>query len=304
VLVSRFSSRAGQRASTRRRFAHVHSGVLRALALGILLWLPLPALAQATPAAPAADAAAAQAAHNEEQDRAMQAADYEARQHFQIGKTLLDSGRFQQAAEEFEAAYKLSGRAQLLYNIYIAHRDAGNTQRAVESLRAYLDKVPDAPDRINLLARLSALEEQEKRQKEQEERARKADEDAAKARAEAASRPRTVTEKSSVPWIMMGAGGALVGVSIGTGVAALGKSKKLEDNCFDKHACPASQKGNIDAAKKLSITTDVLWAVGGTAAVTGFVLWVTHALDRERELPAASVAFSPSGVSASLSARF
>src|SRR5262245_52034956 len=106
-----------------------------------------------------------QAAHAAEQESAMQAADEEARKHFQIGKLLLDSGRFQEATTEFESAYRLSGRPQLLYNLYIAHRDAGNTDKAVEALRGYLEKVPDAPDRINLEARLASLEEQQQRQR-------------------------------------------------------------------------------------------------------------------------------------------
>jgi tetratricopeptide (TPR) repeat protein len=250
------------------------------------------------------DSAAAQAAHAEEQERAMQAADEEARKHFQIGKLLLDSGRFQEATVEFEQAYELSGRPQLLYNLYIAYRDAGNVDKAIESLRGYLDRVPDAPDRINLTARLASLEEQRKRQLEQEERARLAAEEAERAKAEAAKRTYTVVDRSIVPWIVMGAGGALIVTSVGTGVAALGKSKELEDNCFDDTSCPTSQKGNIDSARALSTATDVLWIAGTAAVVSGFVLWVTGALDTERQVPVAGAVITPEGVHTTLTARF
>ena len=63
-----------------------------------------------------------QAQQQAEQEQAMGAMDMEARQHFMIGKTLYDAGRFQQAAEEFDSAYQLSKRPQLLYNVYVAHR--------------------------------------------------------------------------------------------------------------------------------------------------------------------------------------
>jgi tetratricopeptide (TPR) repeat protein len=275
-----------------------------ALCLGSLLWLA-PSVRAQQPAPGQSDSAAVQAAHAAEQESAMQAADEEARKHFQIGKLLLDSGRFQEAIAEFEAAYKLSGRPQLLYNLYVAHRDAGNVDQAIEALRGYLEKVPDAPDRLNLTARLAALEEQQKRQREQEERARLATEEAAQAKAEVAKRTYTVTEHSAVPWIVMGIGGALVVGSVGTGVAALGKSHELKDKCFDANSCPRSQKDNIDKARALSTTTDVLWITGSAAVVTGFVLWVTGVLDTERQVPVtAGASITPQGVSTSLTARF
>ena len=271
---------------------------------GCVLWMGVPAFAQQEAPSDQMDPAAAQAAHAAEQEKAMLAADKEARSHFNVGKALLDSGRFAEAAEEFDKAYRLSGRPQLLYNLYVAHRDAGNTPKAVEALRAYLKSVPDAPDRVNLQAKLDSLEEQEKHRIEQEEATRRANEEAALAKAEAAKRTRTVVDKSPVPWILMGSGTALLAASIGTGVAALNKSSELEDNCFSATACPSSQKGNIDKAQSLSITTDVLWGVGGAAVVTGFVLWVTGTLDTKREVPITSVAVAPGAVSATLTKRF
>lgn len=86
------------------------------------------------------------------------AADEEARVHFRVGRAYYDSGRFAEAATEFEAAYRMSNRAQLLYNIFVAHRDAGNLGPAIDALRRYLDLVPNADDRDQLRARLSSME--------------------------------------------------------------------------------------------------------------------------------------------------
>src|SRR4051794_20172946 len=96
-------------------------GVLSPLCFGLLL------LVASTQAHAQSDGDPnVQAQQQAEQEQAMGAMDMEARQHFMIGKTLYDAGRFQQAAEEFDSAYQLSKRPQLLYNVYVAHREAGN----------------------------------------------------------------------------------------------------------------------------------------------------------------------------------
>jgi tetratricopeptide (TPR) repeat protein len=225
--------------------------------------------------------------------------DEEARQHFQLGRTFYDSGRFQQAVEEFEAAYKLSGRPQLLYNVYVAQRDVGELQKAVDALRAYLEQVPDAPDRVNLKARLTSLEAQAKRQSEQEALARQL---AAPPEAPAVPQTRTETEHSIVPWIVTGAGGALLLGSVITGVLAKGKADDLDKICGGT-SCPSSEQSNVDSTKTLAVTTDVLWSVGAAAAITGVVLWWTGALDRERQVPIA-LNVTPSGVTTTFSGRF
>lgn len=242
-----------------------------------------------------------QTAQQAEQEKAVSLMDEEARQHFQIGKSLYDAGRFVEAAAEFEQAYKKSGRPQLLYNLYVANRDASNWAAAVEALRGYLERVPDAPDRINLRARLSSMEEAatrdaaQKRQIEAEAERRR--------QAEAAPELRTETVRSWVPVILMGAGGALV---VGGGVTALltkGKTDELETVC-DGNACPPAEDDNIDSAQTLAITTDVLLGAGLLTAGVGAVLFFTGALDEERQVPIANFSCGPSACAATLTGRF
>ena len=83
--------------------------------------------------------------------------DDEARVHFRLGRAYYDSGRFEEAAREFQQAYDLSQRATLLYNVFIAWRDAGQLGPAIEALELYLARVPDAPERDNLEARLASM---------------------------------------------------------------------------------------------------------------------------------------------------
>jgi tetratricopeptide (TPR) repeat protein len=252
---------------------------------------------QAHAPAPAPQPASAQA---DEQSATMSALDTEARQHFEFGRTFYDSGRFQQAAEEFEAAYKLSNRPQLLYNVYVAKRDAGELPKAIEALRAYLDKVPDAPDRVNLKARLESLEAQQQRQDAQE--ARIAEAQAAQQKQPAPQRTRIERKRSVVPYVLLGTGGALLLGSVATGVIALKGAKDLDDRCGGNN-CPSTEEDKVNSTKTLAITTDVLWAVGGAAAVTGMVLFLTGALDSEREVPIA-FGITPTSVSTHLRGRF
>ena len=84
--------------------------------------------------------------------------DARAREHFTIATRYYDEGRFIEAAQQFEEAYELSGRPELQYNAYIAYREAHQSRRAAAMLRGYLAAVPNAPDRVNLQARLEELE--------------------------------------------------------------------------------------------------------------------------------------------------
>jgi tetratricopeptide (TPR) repeat protein len=208
----------------------------------------------------------------------MEAADVDARTHFQVGQTLYEAGRFEQAGEEFLEAYRLSKRPQLLYNAYVAHRDANNFPKAIEALRAYLEADPDVPDRINLRARLKSMEDTVAQLK--------AAEAAEAARQEAAPEPEIAVRRSWVPTAMMAGGAGLVAASIGTGVATMKKTDDLDGVRFGGN-CPASQDANVSRARGLAVATDVLLFTGLAAGVTGLVLRLTGALDEEYEVPVA-----------------
>jgi tetratricopeptide (TPR) repeat protein len=241
--------------------------------------------------------------------------DEEARQHYQLGKNLYDGGRFADAAEEFEQAYKLASRPQLLYNLYVAYRDASNWPKAIESLRAYLDKVQDAPDRVNLRARLQSMEAAAAAQAEQEAQAAKAAEQAraadearaaaeARAQSQSSQKTRTEVEHSIVPVVLFGVGAA---VAIGggvTGVLALGTQSDLDAACGPDKQCPKGQSSNIDKLKTMALVTDILIPVGATMAAVGAIMWLTGALDSEHEVPAVAMGCGATGCEATWSTRF
>jgi tetratricopeptide (TPR) repeat protein len=270
----------------------------QAVGLWILVGVTTPAHAQTNPGGQAAPDPNAPVAAPSDQEQS-NALDDEARERFSLGRTFYEAGRFQQAAEEFGEAYRLSGRPQLLYNLYVANRDAGNWQEATDALRGYLDKVPDAPDSITLRARLASLEMQnEKRKREQAE---------AESARKRATPPLTRREKirSPVPLILTATGGALLVGSIVTGVMAKNKDDDLDTVCADGgKVCPEWRKDDANKAYSLAIGTDVLWTLGAATALTGIVLWWTGALDKERQVPIASVGVTQHGVSGALTVRY
>jgi tetratricopeptide (TPR) repeat protein len=67
----------------------------------------------------------------------------DAKSHFKQGKAYEEAGAFARAAEEFEAAYALDPRAEILFDIAQAYRLAGNRQRAIDNFRRFLDAHPD-----------------------------------------------------------------------------------------------------------------------------------------------------------------
>jgi hypothetical protein len=109
------------------------------------------------------------------------------------------------------------------------------------------------------------------------------------------------------PWVVVGVGGAMLGASVFTGVAASRKHSDLEDACPTPQRCPEGLESTRASGKTLALVTDVLW-IGGAAAVGGGLLW--HFLSPEGDTAARSgaVRLAPAvgadGASASVAGRF
>jgi tetratricopeptide (TPR) repeat protein len=81
-----------------------------------------------------------------------------AKAHFAAGSHDFEAGRFADALGEFEKAYKLSGRAPLLYNIALCHERLGHAAQAIEAFERYLQSLPpDSFERPDAEMRLAHL---------------------------------------------------------------------------------------------------------------------------------------------------
>lgn len=202
-----------------------------------------------------------------------------ARAHFRLGRAHYDNGNFAEAAVEMEEAYRISQRSALLYNIYLAYRDANDTRRAAEALRLYLDLEKDVENRAQLESRLAALQRSladgTAAQPGPAPTPAPATEPApAPAAAEpVVAAPAEVTEpdepeqkKSQVlPIALMGGGGAMV---VGGVIVWTMASGKASDCKTDASAC--------DSGKTLALVGDLLTFGGAAVAGTGLVLFLLN----------------------------
>ncbi len=276
--------------------------------MGCALWLCMlavasPAFAQPSdPRAPSAD------------DEAVMAAQL----HYRLGRQAYDAGRFEEAAREFEQSYAISNQPRVLYNIYVARRDADQMPGAIEALRQYLELVPDAPDRVELRARLATLEQLYGSQlpppeedpdapiEVEEDPQEPVDVEPTEPATPTASPPPPRASFPVLPVVVISTGGAMVLTSFITGAIALGKEADLEELCPGDR-CPAGSEWMdlADSGETLAAVTDVLLIGGIAVAGTGIaMLFLLDDDDAPAETPTASAMCTGDGCVAHLRGTF
>lgn len=232
---------------------------------------------------------------------AAQTVEEKARAAFRLGRAHYDNGDFLKAAKEFDKAYELSQRSQLLYNVYLAYRDANMPKEAANALRNYLDKTEDVPNRSQLAARLRALEKGLEKEtkpaeppppvvapKETDAASEAESEDAAEEKPEEEAEKEPDEEAAEeeppadddggefplVPVILMGTGGAMIIGSVITGVMASSAQSELEDGCPDMKNCDPDLEDTQSKGQTLALVTDILLFGGIATAGVGVVLLV------------------------------
>lgn len=219
--------------------------------------------------------------------------DEDARLHFELGTRAYDRGEFTTAVEEFGEAYRLSGRPALLYNMYVALRDAQQREEAAEMLRRYLREAGDIPNRARLEVVLEQLEAELRGEPPPPE-------------------PRTTSHRApppspsadpdvTGPAVILGLGGALLVASAITGGLAIARNGDLSSAC-PGDVCPEDARGIQSDVETLSITTDVLWPIGAVAAGVGLI-WLIVELGGGDQ-PAASASCDPNGCFGSVRGTF
>jgi hypothetical protein len=208
----------------------------------------------------------------------------EARAHFLLGRSFHDRGEFAKSAAEFELAYAASGRPALLYNLFVAYRDANDAKRAADALRRYLDLEKNVENRPQLEAKLEAMEAALAAQLIEEAanpQPAKTAEPASDAQAEpepvaaADIEPMVQPEESAFPIgpvIVMGVGGAMMLGSIATGLMASSAQSELEDMCPTRMGCSADLEDTASKGETMALVTDVL-LFGGIAVAAGGAAW-------------------------------
>ncbi|MEM9074242.1 MAG: hypothetical protein AAGE52_37460 [Myxococcota bacterium] len=238
-----------------------------------------------------------------------------ARSRFRVGQTLYEEGRFAEAAREFESSYELSQRASLLFNAYLAYRDAGDLSEATRVLGRYIEAAPDVEDIETLRRRHAAMretvdrqqtqaaEEEAERQRLEEERERLAREaEEQRRRAEAAEG----NPLNPAGFAVGGVGVAMLAGALVTGLIARGRVSDIEDNCPDDRCVLGFDLDSERAdADRMIRTSDVLLFAGiATTAVGIGLLFVGRGDDEDEEAPQATFGCGPQGCHAEMTMEF
>lgn len=199
-----------------------------------------------------------------------------ARQVFEAGRAYFGRAEYERAAESFQEAYRLSGRAVLLVNVARAFEALGRDAEAIELLvRAIEEDEEVRPVAEPRLTRLRA-------QVESDEEA-----DAAAPPEQPGVEGARVAEVDeglgALFWIGVvtaGVGAALLAVSIGTGIASNDIHGELEQSCPER-ICSPDRQDEIDRGHSLAVASTVTLALGGATAAAGLVLILLETLSGE-----------------------
>lgn len=223
--------------------------------------------------------------------------DEEARTHFESGRLYFERGAYEESLREFQAAYELSHRAELLYNLYLTTERLGEWDQAISYLEHYLaEGSPDAERRASLEPRLENLRARRDRHAAPDEP------DATPTDATPAPTPSTQTvhhDGDLIPAIaaFAVAGAGLVSWAI-LGGLALSEDGNLTSTCG--RSCTSDQTSTLGA---LTLGADISWITAAVAGVTGLVLLFTVGQGHDETVSTARVMpwVAPNGASGGLS---
>jgi tetratricopeptide (TPR) repeat protein len=201
-----------------------------------------------------------------------------AKEHFQRGRTLHDAGSYAEAVIEYQAAYSLAPRPELLFNIGQCYRLMHNRERAVMYYERYLALVPEGGAADDARGHVAAL------------RAQLPPPQAAPPPAPAPSSPGW----SSWRWIGLGGmvvGGGMLGIGVWQGIDAANTSATLEG----AHGQFTPELQDLESHQQSAQRN--MWIFGGIGAaliVAGAVTWAMSPATEAKRVSVAPMA-APGG---------
>jgi len=198
-----------------------------------------------------------------------------AQSHYTIGSQLFATGRFAEAAAEFELAYQASRRAELLFNIARAYEDGRQDARALDAYERFERSGAPGLDRAQVALRIAAL------------RARVA---AQQAPPPPPPPPPTAPAPSrdlTAPIIVLASGALLLLGAVPLWLTALGDLNDLEARCPSRQCGDPADLSLRDGAATRALVGDVLGGLGVAAAAAG-ATWLVVSLTSQPPAPTAT----------------
>jgi tetratricopeptide (TPR) repeat protein len=233
-----------------------------------------------------------------------------ARHHYESGRSYYEQLRYEEAAREFEEAYRLSNRPHLLKNVAVSHQHAQAWQDAIEAFELYLEEVPDAEDRAEIETRIARLRELAAEGAEEDPHLGEGDADRDLVDEEGpdgASAGEPTEEGGGFPTasvVTLGVGVALGVGALITGLVSHGIYQDLEADC-PTTACDPAREADRDRGQTMAVTSTILTATAGVAAIAAVILFFTvDQSDDETERAMAELTSGPGDVGAGVSVRF
>lgn len=233
-----------------------------------------------------------------------------AREHYAKGTSFFDLGRYDDAIAEYALAYEAKNEPTLLYNIGQAHRLANHPALALRFYKMYLTRLPDAPNRGEVEAKIAMLERIVAQQKTNPtprpeppaphpqtaptvppEVTTPATATATPARSDIASSDHVGRGKRIAGVVIAATGLAIIGGGIASGVLAKNASDKIS---ADNRSHQPFDQATYNTGKTEQILEGVLLGVGGAALITGGVLYfVGHHEAKRAQMATVAPMLSP-----------
>lgn len=209
--------------------------------------------------------------------------DAAAREYFERGRSAFEQADYEGALVYFRHSYRLSGRAELQYNIGVAADRLQREQEALEAFEFYLEETDDPTREAEVRGRIEALQ-QSIAEKQATERALME----AAIRYESIVHDQTATDGPRVPKSAIIGGSVLAAVGV-AGVAAMSVALSKDGTCSNEVAGQCTTE---------SSATAWTWVYGGIgmAALVGSATWFAVTSKRRTDKRATRVSVSPTGV--------
>lgn len=251
---------------------------------------------------------------------ATEASDAKARELYKQGDRAYAEGRYEEALAKFEEAHRLSGRPLLLFNIGNAQERLGMLEEAADNLEKYISYAERDEAEV-LRKRVTNLRKRAEEQKKREQAAAREPkpdpepEESQLTRRPARKAPRggapPEEESSTLPWLLVGAGGAAIAAGSVFGLMALGARRDADRECKDsagQRLCNAAAEDALDRDARYSLIADIGFGVGIVSAGIGAYLLLSAPSGSEKAEPAPSTALGakprPGGGELTLVGRF
>jgi tetratricopeptide (TPR) repeat protein len=212
----------------------------------------------------------------------------EAKQHYERGATAYEANDYATARTEFLAAWELSHKPVILFDLARVETKLGHDEKAIAYLRQYLNELPDAVDAVSIRTEIEARERalsERKARVEAEHQAQSVRREAEAQRAADAARASLADERKRrqlgvAGWSLFGGGLAIVVGGIVCGVLAEHDASTVQSGGAPAGATttpppfagsPSSTASQGQLTQSLGIALDV---IGGVAAAAGIGLVV------------------------------